>query len=347
MKKLILIAFGLFSGIGVMAQSVNDAGVNAITAPTITVPSGVSQPVSVTVKNYGTAALTSATLGFSVNGVVQPTFAWTGNVAANATSAVVTIGNFTFPAGNHTVKAWTKLPNGAADANATNDTTTIQLSTCTTLSGTYTINKNAAASATNFISFSAAAQALAVCGVNGPVIFNVVTGTGPYNEAITIPNIGSASATNTITFNGNNNVLVNPSPTGDVLKLDGAKYFRFNDLKMEVDPAVSGGTVVSLVNAAQYNIFTGCTLTHSATTIINTTYTLYVHSGSSNNSFQNNSIIGGNVGIYNQGTSATIINSNNQFVGNTIKDPNIYGMVCSNTIGTLIENNDIFRPTRA
>src|SRR5688572_12158104 len=132
MKKLVLFACSIFFGLGAHAQSANDAGVTAFTSPFTPVMPSTSIPVWVTIKNYGTASLANATLGFSVNGVVQPTLAWTGAtaLAQNATSAAINIGNFTFPAGNHTVKAWTKLPNGAVDGNPANDTTTIQLTTC-------------------------------------------------------------------------------------------------------------------------------------------------------------------------------------------------------------------------
>ena len=43
--------------------------------------------------------------------------------------------------------------------------------------GTYTIDPTQPASATNFISFNAAKDAMA-CGITGPVVFNVEPGTG-------------------------------------------------------------------------------------------------------------------------------------------------------------------------
>src|SRR6478735_3802920 len=110
-----------FDNVVIYDNPANDAGIASITSPLTTVPVSTSQPITVTVKNYGTSPLTAATLGFSVDGVAQPTFPWTGNLAVNATSAAVTIGNFTFPAGTHTVKTWSKLPNAAIDGNPTND----------------------------------------------------------------------------------------------------------------------------------------------------------------------------------------------------------------------------------
>src|SRR5688572_5774940 len=151
-----------FDDVRIYDTPANDAGITSITSPVGSVLPNVSTPISVTVKNYGTSPLTSATLGFSVNGTtVVNNFAFTGNLPLNATSAPVTIGNYSFPAGTYTVKAWSRLPNGAVDGNDGNDTTTITLYSCNTLTGIYTINKNAAASATNFQSFTTAAQALA------------------------------------------------------------------------------------------------------------------------------------------------------------------------------------------
>src|SRR5690606_14911997 len=51
-----------------------DAGISAITSPTGSVTPGVSQPVTVTLQNFGTMPLTSATINWSVNGVAQTPF---------------------------------------------------------------------------------------------------------------------------------------------------------------------------------------------------------------------------------------------------------------------------------
>ena len=45
----------------------------------------------------------------------------------------------------------------------------------------------------------------AACGVAGPVVFQVLTNSGPFNEQIVINEIPGMSATNTITVKGNMN----------------------------------------------------------------------------------------------------------------------------------------------
>lgn len=61
------------------------------------------------------------------------------------------------------------------------------------LSGSYTIG----GSSPTYATFAAAVAALSA-GVNGPVVFNVRSGT--YPEQISIPSITGVSATNTVTF---------------------------------------------------------------------------------------------------------------------------------------------------
>ena len=101
----------------------NDAGLTAINAPSTPILPG-STPVSVTVKNYGGSPLTSASIGWSVNGVAQTSYSYTNaGLASGSTDGPVTIGNFNFPSsGFYTIKAWTSLPNGSSDADYTNDT---------------------------------------------------------------------------------------------------------------------------------------------------------------------------------------------------------------------------------
>ncbi|KAA9331134.1 T9SS type A sorting domain-containing protein [Adhaeribacter soli] len=224
--------------------------------------------------------------------------------------------------------------------------TPVQVTTSATpISGTFTIDKNAPASATNFTSFATALASLDCAGAGGPIVFNVVAGSGPYTENVVIPNISGTSATNTITFNGNGNTLRATSSSADAtLKLDGSRFIRIDNLVMEADPAATTNAVVRLVNNANDNIISNATLKHNITSS-STSYNLYVYSGSSNNTFQNNTITGGYYGIYNYGASATPVN-NNHFIGNTVKDQYTYGIYNYYANNTRIEGNNISRPSR-
>src|SRR5690606_10405238 len=126
--------------------------------------------------------------------------------------------------------------------------------------GTYTINSAAATGGTNFNNFTDAVNAIS-CGIAGPVTFNVATGSGPYNEQVTIPAIATTSSTNTITFNGNGATLTYASTNTNeraCMKLDGADYITINNLV--VAPTGTYGFGIQLLNDADNNTINGCTI---------------------------------------------------------------------------------------
>ncbi|WP_191907006.1 T9SS type A sorting domain-containing protein [Adhaeribacter soli] len=220
-------------------------------------------------------------------------------------------------------------------------------------SGTYTINKNLPASATNFISVSAAASAVS-CGVSGPVVFNVAPGSGPYNEQLILPAISGTSATNTITFEGNGNTL-SAAPTGSmgIVTLKGTDYVRINNFTLALDPAALIGWGVQLVNEANFNTISNCTinLPLSSTSsdvngIVTGNTTSEAGNHTNNSKFLNNTINGGYYPIRLNGNTGGINALNNEITGNIINDSYIYNIYLNNTDGTLVENNNISRPTR-
>jgi hypothetical protein len=111
-----------FYNIRIMLPAIQtDAGISAIASPGDSVCAG-SQPVQVTMKNYGPNPLTSGTIHWSVNNIPQTPFPWTGNVAVNGTTNI-TLGNYPFATGtSYDIKAYTHLPNSQADTVNTNDT---------------------------------------------------------------------------------------------------------------------------------------------------------------------------------------------------------------------------------
>ena len=79
-------------------------------------------PVTVTLKNHGPNTVAGATIEWKVNGVAQPSYSWSGSLAANATTNV-TIGSYPFAHGiNYSIIANSKDPNGVADTITHNDT---------------------------------------------------------------------------------------------------------------------------------------------------------------------------------------------------------------------------------
>lgn len=99
--------------------SPDDAGITSIDAPAGTSCGASFSPI-VTLRNYGSAALTSVTINYQLDGGTVQTFPWTGNLAAGASTSV-TLPTVSTSAGSHTFDAYTTLPNGVTDGNPAND----------------------------------------------------------------------------------------------------------------------------------------------------------------------------------------------------------------------------------
>ncbi|MBV7529486.1 M43 family zinc metalloprotease [Chitinophaga sp. sic0106] len=76
----------------------------------------------VTLRNKGTAPLTSVNINYQLNGGSLHTYSWTGNLAP-LTTTTVTLPSANINIGNYNIKAYTQLPNGQPDGDPANDTT--------------------------------------------------------------------------------------------------------------------------------------------------------------------------------------------------------------------------------
>ncbi|MEY3311989.1 MAG: hypothetical protein RL348_1332, partial [Bacteroidota bacterium] len=170
----------------------NDASISGFVG--LSNPASVGQlPIKVTLQNNGTDPLNSVIIKWSVNGVLQPEFIWSGSMQSR-NSLEVLIGSFNFQSGKtYKFKAWSELPNGQADCKQSNDTCAL-LDLGTQLCGTYTIGGQNP----DFLNFKDAAFALNNAGVTCPVVFNVRDGV--YEEQIMLFNIPGSSSINTISF---------------------------------------------------------------------------------------------------------------------------------------------------
>lgn len=82
---------------------------------------------TVTLANYGSNTLTSATINYNVNGGPNQTYNWTGSLAAGA-STTVSLNAMTVNSGINTFNAYTTNPNGTTDGNSGNDAHSTSLS---------------------------------------------------------------------------------------------------------------------------------------------------------------------------------------------------------------------------
>jgi len=229
---------------------------------------------------------------------------------------------------------------------------------CLPLGGSYTIDPLLPISATNFQTFNAAVADLCNCGIAAPVIFTVATAQ-TFTEQVDICEVVGASAVNTITFIGNGSTLSHAATTSSdrhTLRLSGSDFIRFNNLIFNVGGSIYGHGV-HLHNQANNNIFDNCTVQMSTTSTSATLNGFVISTqpeflgitgpsaGSDSNLFSNNTIIGGDKGIAFYGSS-TDRPLNNVATNNTVQDFREYGIRCTNTAGSILDSNDISRPTR-
>ena len=111
------------------AAVANDAALNAILSPAADACGGGSttafcSPVvnpKVSIKNYGSANLTSLQLKAQIDNGTVTTYNWTGNLAPLGT-ATINLAAISTVAGSHNLKIYAASPNGATDGRNSNDT---------------------------------------------------------------------------------------------------------------------------------------------------------------------------------------------------------------------------------
>lgn len=316
-------------------NSEHDAGVFAITEPTGTVVSGTPLDVKVQIKNFGSDTLTGATIRWSVNGVNQSDFAWTGSLLQDQVSATATIGTFNFPLGTSSIKAWVVNPDGFPDETAYNDTSVVNVYGCSSiLSGAYTIDGSLPTAGTNYNSFNDAFNALYNCGINGPTVFNIASGT--YNTQLSINDIIGASVANTVTFqaqSGNPADVVityaaSSSANNYVLKFDGTDFVTFKNVTMTAT-GTSYAHVVEFADTTTNVNLINCHLNGPSVASTSSDYAV-IYNGSTTKdtsiTIQNNVIANGSYGMYFYGIGSTSLENSNKVLNNIIQNFYYIGM---------------------
>jgi hypothetical protein len=221
-----------------------------------------SKAVVVTLRNLGSNPITSATINWSVDGVLQTPYQFSGFLdtanASNPFKTQLAIGTFNLsnPQG-HQVKVWTSSPNGSVDSRSSNDTAQAEIFP-SLQGGTYTINPSGSGS-NNFVSFAAAARALNKFGICGPITFSIAPGV--YTDHIYLGEVIGSSAQNTITFDGQDSALVKLtySSTLDTATvfLQGADYVKVKNMTIS-NTANTDAWGALLQNQANHNTFDNC-----------------------------------------------------------------------------------------
>ena len=196
-----------------------DVSPKVITSPNGTLMSSNTYPVIIDVKNYGSVTITSMDIHWSINGVAQTTYSWTGSLTTGS-SAAITIGNISPISGSNNVKIWTNLPNNQLDERPYNDTIAASYTGCDSLlAGTYTFGRGG-----DFRDMQDFNAAIGQCGLGGPVVIEMLP--DRYPEMIFTAPIFGTDSVNTITFTSyrgdiNNVIIESTTGTEATIFLDG------------------------------------------------------------------------------------------------------------------------------
>lgn len=258
---------------------------------------------------------------------------------------------------SQSASAWYRRITTCSNGGATAASAPVLVSNVTAVSGIFSINSSMPSGNNNFQSFNAAYNYIK-CGINGPVVFNVQPGSNPYTEQLTIFPIPGASATNTVTFNGNGATLAFSSSYNNnrpVIKLDGADHIRFDSLVVDATYNNNGGNYgwgIQLIRDADSNVIKRCTITASVDACIvvgpsDTRADAWDAAFCDSNYIGNNTInaLGAYYGISICGSSNDPV-LNNTVVNNKILDFNNTGIYLAGNYAAFIDGNDITRPNR-
>ena len=318
----------------VAAPPAVDAGLLSIQSPLAgtNILAGVATPIDVELKNYGSQALTSAEIHWSVNGVEQTLYNWTGNLGGN-TTAIVNVGNYTFSSGSIELTAWVVVQE---DSENTNDTVTIALSSClgnTDGVTTVTIGPDAT---DDYATINECLDVLKSSGICGPIEVEIKQGT--YNEQLVISDIAGLSAENYIVFKGEDSAeqtIITYTPTSNadndakyVLILDSVSNITFQDLTISITDTTT--SFVIDVNHSENVTFNQMTFAtpHSVTP------DLFKVRNTNNITFTNNNFYGSSNQIKSEDAITTLNINNNKFY-----DFGTTALELSNISGLQINNN--------
>lgn len=209
-----------------------------------------SYPINVSLTNIATQPCTSAVIAYSINGVPQTPFNWSGSISSLATSVITLPNTFLGTPGTYNIQANITQLNGAPTPTAYNDTIRRTFTVCEFFSGAYTIDTNAAVGPRTYNSFHSFANAIRSCGLSGPVTVNVIDGQTPYRGGVLFEEI-LGSQTHNITFRSTTNATLRLAGTGTMLpnaniRLSGVKNMNFEGIRFRID-TIPGLTIPTLL----------------------------------------------------------------------------------------------------
>jgi hypothetical protein len=333
----------------------NDIAVESFVSPTLPY-CATSLNVQFRVANAGADPLTSFTINWTINGVAQTPYTYTGSAIASGASTVVTLGATPLSGTNvYTFSATASNPNGQTDANAGNNTASFS-NFRRGMEGAFTVNATAPASGTNFTTIQGLMNDLKTYGVCS-AITATVSG-GPYTEQVVMDSIPGTSATNTVTIDGNG-VELNFNPTvaasDHIFQIKNVDWVTVKNFVIKSLNATNGRGIHITGNATHVTVQNNTVevpfVTSSTAFPILASGANYLSDGtlSTDLNITGNTTKGGYIGIQVTGDNFTNIGTklvNSTISGNDVQDWYFAGIQLSYTDNIRVLSNQISRPTR-
>ena len=287
----------------------NDAGTVGINQGEV-VCTG-TQPIVVSVANWGSNQITSLSVNWSVNGVVQSPASFSGTIdtlgGSGSYTTSISLGTYTFASsGNYEIKVWTSSPNGVADTLNFNDT--LVLNTSVGMAGVYTVG----GTSPDYTTFTAALGDLVSNGVCDTVWIRARPGT--YFERLVIPAIPGAGSSAPIYIESesgdSSTVIISHTASfslNHVIRLNNASWLTFRNLTFEAT-GTSYARVLELEGTLshigfEHNRFLGRSGISSTSSNYNLVYYFNNDPDLYYFNFSNNRFVGGSTALYLQASS--------------------------------------------
>jgi len=322
---------------------------------------GVAQPVTAYFKNKsdavhsqatGSAYQTAVNFTFKVenaNHVVthNSTHNWTGSLCFDERDNLP-LGTFTPTHGFNYITVYVNSRNGQTDGYHTNDTIRFTGFACDSLlHGDYTVG----GTNPDFVDMEEVKASLQYCGIDGPTTFHLRPGT--YQDFDFTENYIGQSATNTITFQGDNSstVIVTNNHTDAGTNLFGAvtlvsvNNFKFKNLTIQGNNNATTRGVVLRGNGCRNILFENCKINTFATNSTATTTsfgagrTVAATTVPDTVVFRNCNFSGANFGVYYIGSTTR----RNQLTIENCHISSCYRGIQTSYCNTLIQNNHVIQ----
>ncbi|MCQ2297662.1 MAG: GEVED domain-containing protein [Bacteroidales bacterium] len=300
----------------------------------------ISLPIRV--RNQGSVDMDNYSVVMRVDGDSVATYHNTASIVAGD-SAAINLPAYSFTPGRHVVSAQVVL---SGDTITNNDevSTILPVRFC---GGSYNVGPG-----TNFVSISAATDTLNEVGMDGSVVFNIVSGT--YDGQATFGSFNGADSSRTVTFqslSGNaDDVVLTAAPTTDanyVINIDGSQYLTLKNLTIYGKHTTGSGnniyaTAVQLANCSNVNFDSVVVRVKSTSSLSNNANGIVIYDGVENVNITNSLIDSGYFAITTKATtedlSGAINIHNNQIHGFFNRGINLRNLHDVSIVGNRIES---------